>query len=151
MKIRQLKEDDLLDLFNWRNDKDSRKMFEKSNLISFSEHENWFVKSKNNPNIEFFIGQDENIKLGVVRFDFNERTRSSEISININPLMRGKGYGKYLLSESIKQYTKKKRCLIKAKIKNENFISTKLFISLGFSKFKKNSKYTYFEYLHEKN
>ena len=56
MKIRKLKKDDLLDLFNWRNDKFTRKMFTKSNLVTFSEHEKWFIRSIKNPNIVFFIG-----------------------------------------------------------------------------------------------
>ena len=146
MKIRKLNEGDLLDLFNWRNDKFTRKMFTKGNVIDFSEHEKWFIKSKNNPNIEFYIGVEGNKKLGVVRFEFDKLTESSELSININPLMRGKGYGKDLLKKSIRQYINNNKNLLKAKIKNENDISTRLFVSLGFSQYKKNSKYTYFEY-----
>ena len=45
-----------------------------------------------------------NIKIGICRFDFNEKDSSSEVSINMNPEMRSLGFGKRFLFQCIEVY-----------------------------------------------
>ena len=66
------------------------------------------------------------------RFDFLEKENYSEFSININPAERGKGYSKQLLFSAIDLYLSKKKRILRAKIKENNIPSIKLFTSLGF-------------------
>ena len=132
MKIRDINHNDLHDLFEWRNNYESRKMSFDNKKINLEEHEKWFNESIKNPNKEFFIGEEDGIKLGVCRFDFYEKENYSDISININPAVRGKGYGKELLNRSLKIYLNNKKRILRAKIKEDNIPSIKLFTSLGF-------------------
>tara|TARA_B100000886_G_scaffold169003_1_gene115683 strand:- start:7136 stop:7999 length:864 start_codon:yes stop_codon:yes gene_type:complete len=147
MRIRAIKEEDSKEIFIWRNDELSRDMFIDDKLITFNEHKEWFKKAINDQDIDFYIGENEICKLGIVRFNFNSKNKFSEISININPSMRNKSYGKELLLNAIKLYLKKKNCILKAKIKSKNEISIRLFKSLGFKVISKNSKFYNLEYL----
>ena len=57
-----------------------------------------------------------------------------EVSINISPASRGKGFGKQLLTNGIRRLHKEvKNCkFIRAEVKKENEYSNKLFKSCGF-------------------
>ena len=147
MRIRSIKEEDSKEIFIWRNDELSRNMFIDSKVITFKEHEEWFKKALNDKNIDFFIGENEDCKLGIVRFNFNSKNKFSEISINMNPAMRNKSYGKELLLNAIKLYSSKKNCILRAKIKIKNEISIRLFKSLGFKVISKNSEFYNLGYL----
>ena len=147
MRIRSIKKEDSKEIFIWRNDELSRNMFLDTKVITFKEHNAWFKKAINDKNIDFFIGENEVCKLGIVRFNFNPKNKFSVISINMNPLMRNKSYGKELLSTEIKLYIKKKHCILQAKIKVKNEISIRLFKSLGFRVISKNSKFYNLGYL----
>ena len=146
MQIRTIKKEDCIEIFNWRNNKISRIMSFNNQIISFSDHEKWFKENINNPLIVFFIGENENGKLGIVRFELDLKKNFSEVSINMNPEMRGKGFGRELLKKSIEAYLKNRKCVLKAKIKIENEISMKLFLSMGFSISEKKKEFFYLEY-----
>ena len=94
--------------------------------------------SKSSGNKTFYIGEHNGTKIGVCRFEYNNEKNISEISINLNPNERGKGYGKKLLTNAIKTYLKNKNCILSAKIKEDNTISLGLFSSSGFLVTKKN-------------
>ena len=109
MRIRNIIEEDSEDLFQWRNDLQTRKMSIKQNEISLDEHYIWFKKSIKNPNIDFYICEIESNKLGVCRFDFDKKLNQSKISINMNPEFRGKRFGGQLLKKVITEYKKKEK------------------------------------------
>ncbi len=145
MKIRNINQKDSKDLFEWRNDFGSRKMSFEKKKITLEEHEKWFKESIRSPNKIFYIGEYSGIKIGVCRFEFNNKKNVSEISININPNERGKGYGRKLLTNAIETYLKNKNCILTAKIKKENTISLELFSSSGFLVTKKDKGIIYME------
>ena len=122
-----------------------------SELLTYSNHKFWLNTIIKDPYIDFFIGINEGFKIGVVRFNFDEINKFAELSININPNYRGKGLGKKLLLKSISKYLYKKQCLIKAKIKNNNERSIKLFLSIGFLIVEKTSELTFLEYVNKLN
>ena len=145
MKIRNINQKDSKDLFEWRNNFGSRKMSFENKKITLEEHEKWFKKSIISSNKTFYIGEHNGTKIGVCRFEYNNEKNISEISINLNPNERGKGYGKKLLTNAIKTYLKNKNCILSAKIKEDNTISLRLFSSSGFLVTKKNKGVIYME------
>lgn len=132
MEIRNIKKEDSIDIFQWRNDNQSRKMCNDQKVITLSEHNKWFRESIKNRHRKFFIGEYKGTKLGVCRFDLSKNKSYAEVSINMNPDIRGKGYGKRFLLESIRIYLKNNKFFLTAKIKEDNLISLKLFSFVGF-------------------
>ena len=134
MLVRFAVKEDCNDIFKWRNDKYSVKMFRTSKSVTLQEHKRWFNKillNKTNKYL-FICLNKKNEKIGVVRFDI--KNNDAEISINIAPEMRGKGLGTKCLIETI-IYSQKHLsnvAFLIAKIKNINKASQKIFLSAGF-------------------
>ena len=84
MLIRKAKQSDCRDILNWRNDKITRKMFFNRNIITYEIHKEWFFEILKDINKVMYIGELENYKIGVCRFDFNKSELVSEVSINMN-------------------------------------------------------------------
>ena len=146
MLIRNIKLDDSEDLFRWRNDLNTRKMSFLGDEISYDKHFKWLKDAIANPNIEFYIGEFRNNKLGVCRFDYEKESNESKISINMNPYLRGKGFGKKFLQNVIIQYLKKRKSILLAEIKDKNIISINLFKSVGFEILSNKNEITLMEY-----
>ena len=68
----------------------------------------------------------------ICRFDFNASENCAEVSINLNPEMRGKGLASKLLFHSIKKYREGNLIQLKATIKKENIASIKIFKKCDF-------------------
>ena len=143
MIIRNAKIDDIIDIYKWRNDPLSRSMSIDTSYVSIAKHKLWFNKTLTNPNKKMYIGLVKREKIGVTRFDFNENFISTEVSINLNPLMRGKNLSSKLLSKSISLYLKNKNIKLLATVKNQNLSSLKIFKKLGFKKHHEDKKYQY--------
>ena len=124
--------EDSIDVLNWRNDIASREMSINAGVISPFEHLNWFEGMLNNRSHIGFIGELNSEKIGVVFMKIHNS--SAKVSINLNPLHRGKRLGGILLRSSmfevqnlfpkIQQFT--------AEIKNTNIVSIKVFAQNGF-------------------
>ena len=94
MLIRLANQSDSLDILQWRNNKISRKMSLDNNIITPDIHQSWFNKVLVDNSKILYIGELDNKKVGVCRFEFYKSKLVSEVSINLNPKLRGKGYGK---------------------------------------------------------
>ncbi|MBU1849264.1 MAG: GNAT family N-acetyltransferase [Nanoarchaeota archaeon] len=134
--------EDLKDIYNWRNDKQTRQVSFNSKKISLNEHKEWFNKAINNAYINIFIITKKNgDKIGQIRFNKNKNKKQTEISIMIGPEYRGQGYGTRILIEGTKLFFNNFDATeIIAKIKNENTASLRVFEKTGFQKYKLNSK-----------
>ena len=132
MLIRNADLSDLQDIFEWRNDSFSRSMSLSSEVVSLNEHIDWYQRSLKNPNRRIYIGSINELKIGLVRFDFDENTKKSEVSINLNPIFRSKGFGFTLLSKSISVYKQSKETPLIATVKKENGSSLRIFTKCGF-------------------
>ena len=120
------------DIFEWRNDADTRKMSHDSAMVTWQTHEKWFDASLQNKDRCLLICVDNTQMIGMVRLDIagNDAT----LSINLNPKMRGLGLASPCLTEAmtffknafpnIKTYT--------AQIKAVNLASRKAFENVGF-------------------
>ena len=132
MLIRTALVSDSQDILNWRNDKISREMSFNNNIITPDKHKAWFLNSLKNPAITMYVGEEKNYKIGICRFDIHNDYAFTEVSININPLVRGKGYAKKFLQFSINTYFKKKKNKLIAQTKKKNLASIKIFKAAGF-------------------
>jgi RimJ/RimL family protein N-acetyltransferase len=135
IKIRQANLNDCKSLFDWRSDELSRTMSFNGSSSSIEEHEVWFKNSLCNVDRALYIGELGDKKLGVCRFDFLESEQLAEVSINMNPSMRGCGLGKKFLFESIEFYLEKNGYNLLAKVKPNNLASLNIFESAGFESF----------------
>ena len=130
MLVRHACSSDSLDILTWRNDKTSRKNFLSEGIVSQDEHNLWFAS--NDRNRTMYIGESDGFKVGICRFDFNERELCSKISINMNPAARSKGLGKIFLQSSIEMYLDQTNYDLKAEVKIDNIASKKIFSYAGF-------------------
>jgi|TARA_B100000787_G_C16113943_1_gene259400 L-amino acid N-acyltransferase YncA len=131
MLVRHACSSDSEDILAWRNDKTSRKMSLNKDIVSLDEHNLWF-ESSSDLNRVIYIGENDGLKVGICRFDFNEKELCSKVSINMNPTVRGKGLGKVFLKSSVEMYLDQTNYDLIAKIKTDNIASKKIFSYAGF-------------------
>jgi RimJ/RimL family protein N-acetyltransferase len=132
MLIREAKTSDSREIFAWRNDLLSSSMSISNSKIDFKEHEKWYQGSLKDSKKKLYIGMIAEEKIGICRFDFNASENCAEVSINLNPEMRGKGLASKLLFYSMKKYREGNLLQLKATIKKENIASIKIFKKCDF-------------------
>ena len=132
MKIKEADNSDSLDVFEWRNDPISCQMFISNNKVTLEEHKKWYESSLTNPLRKIYIGILTDEKVGICRFDIDSKMTSAEVSINLNPTMRGKNLSYQLLSDSIKTFKKTNQISLTATIKKENKASLIIFQKCSF-------------------
>jgi len=93
--IRAVRADDSESLFAWRNHPSIRAVSRNSDSINREEHRRWFTTVLNDPNRVLLIGEQNDIPVGVVRFDIQKR--QAEVSIYLVPGNNGRGCGRDLL------------------------------------------------------
>ena len=145
MIIREAEIKDSIDVFYWRNDQLSCDMSINNKKISIKDHQKWYQSILKDSLRKLYIGEDSDKKIGICRFDYNELDNCSEVSINLNPKMRGKNLSYEFLINSIKKYLEKTPCKLKARIKKENKASLKIFEKCGFIYFAKDNNFNYLE------
>ena len=148
LRYRNVSIDDSSTLLEWRNDFEVRKFSFNKSLISNKEHEIWFMNRLNYLDKEpFWIFEEFEELVGMVRFDKSYEESKFEISILVNEFYRNKGYGKRILDISIKKflllYPKAK---IIAKIHLQNTPSLKLFRQTGFINLETRDSYQILEF-----
>lgn len=135
LNIREAVKEDCKDIFDWRNDEQTRAASFNSEMVSYATHAKWFEAALQNPARLIYIGIDQNgIKIGVIRLDIlNDEV--AEISINLSPQMRGRGLGSLLISIACDQLVPKlNKSLIVARTRDGNLASIKSFVKSGFLK-----------------
>ena len=140
--IRKAEKSDLKDIFNWRNDKLTISMFKNDDTVSWNEHCLWFNQKIKDKSCLLLIGEKTSTKLGVIRFDILRD--HSVISINLNPVCRGKKYSKTFLAMGCNYYFSLFNIRIISEIKKVNFSSINIFESVGFKR--ENTKENYLVY-----
>ena len=147
MIIQKIIKKDSLDIWLWRNDKRSIFFSKNKKKITLEAHNKWFRKNLKNKKIEFYIGyivkNNEKKKVGIVRF--NIKSKYALVSINLNPVMRGKSLSYILLAAGIKKFLKFKKIKVIAEIKKNNFASIKCFLKSGFRFLKSRNQYNFYQ------
>lgn len=125
---------DSRDIWTWRNDEITRKMSNTINPISWRAHSDWFEESLSNPYRYLYIALlNGKEKIGVCRFDVDILKEKAEVSININPLYRNRGFSSIVLKKSINIFQNCLKIKLTATIKKINTGSIKSFTSIGFN------------------
>ena len=147
MIIQKIVKKDASDIWLWRNDKKSIFFSKNKKKITLEAHNKWFRKNLKNKKIKFYIGsiikKNEKKKVGVVRF--NIKSKYALVSINLNPLMRGKSLSYILLAAGIKKFLKFKKIKLIAEVKKNNFASIKCFLKNGFRYLKSRNQYNIYQ------
>ena len=141
--IREANQDDCKFIFDWRNNKLSKKMSFNNRQISYQDHLFWFSESLKNPNRILYVCEISGSRAGVCKFDYDFKINNADISININPKMRDIGIGKRFLSLAIDKYSELKETNLSARIKKNNFPSKKIFLYAGFKILKEENEVIY--------
>ena len=139
MLCRLITLEDSSDILTWRNDPASRKMSNTWSIISPTEHATWFADMLENRDHIGIVGEVNGEKIGVVFMLISAGT--SNVSINLNPLHRGKGVAASLLRSSILEVQKIFPTIqqFTAEIKDTNTASMKIFVQNGFNMHIKNA------------
>jgi UDP-2,4-diacetamido-2,4,6-trideoxy-beta-L-altropyranose hydrolase len=118
--------------YDWANDRVTRSVSFNQNLISWEDHQGWYINKLNQSSCRLLIGEDKDkLAFGIVRFDLQDDV--AIISINLEPTMRGKGLGILLILVScleILHHSSVRQ--IRALIKPDNRSSLKAFQRAGF-------------------
>jgi RimJ/RimL family protein N-acetyltransferase len=124
--------EDCENIFSWRQHNQTRRFSFNKELISFQEHQNWFLKAIENPDKMIFIGEIRGEPIGVLRYDVEGE--GAAVSIYLVPGKYGSGYGPLMLKEGNK-WLKRQRPELKfvyAHIIPDNIASIKAFAKAGF-------------------
>ena len=101
MTILRATKNDSKDIWSWRNDELTKKMSITTDNVQWDTHSAWYEASLINPNRYLYIGSINNEKIGMCRVDIDIENNIAEVSINVNPLHRGKKLSSHLLSKGI--------------------------------------------------
>ena len=145
MKIHNVKEIDSMLIWNWRNDIETRMMSRNSEIIKWEDHKLWLTNKLNDLEDKLYIFKEEQIPIGIVIFS-KLNTNKFEISININPELRSKGYGNKLLMLALRKFEKDNinEYTIIATIKKINKKSQSLFLKMLFKLEGSDDEYLYY-------
>ena len=125
--------DDSQSIFDWRNDIDTRKTSIETNEVSWNDHMSWIKKKMDSEDCIMIIFGEEKENIGVVRLE--KQDNLFEVSININPLYRKKGYGTTLLIESESFLSGYNEVCLQATIKESNLASIAVFTKAKYELF----------------
>ena len=118
---------DINDIFEWRNHPDIRKNFFNQEMLSWDEHEQWFMAKLNDPDATVYMTYHRQEKIGSIRFESKDSVIKT--SLMLNPDFLGKGFGSKVIRLGVEEFIKDKNpneSLI-AEIKKDNIASIKAF------------------------
>jgi len=132
--FRDVRPKDSLLIWQWRNDEVTRKMSRLIEKVSWDDHERWLATSLANSQRILWFVQDQDLNIGVVRFDLSGK-ETAEISVNLNPEHRRKGYGSMVIGQAsnmfLEEYSDQVQ-KISASIRRENPASMRAFLKAGY-------------------
>jgi len=99
VRLRRARMDDALDVLGWRNDPHTRAMSREGGLVEPDAHLAWFEKALADPRKLVFVAESDGRKVGMARFD--DLGGAWEVSINLAPAERGRGFGRALLEAAL--------------------------------------------------
>lgn len=103
-----------------------------NNTVPFESHVEWFEKAIMDQSRVLCMGVLDGEAFGIVRF-LKEEDHIYEVSINLNPKMRGKGLGATFLAKSIEFLGEMGKIdLLYAMLKKVNYPSKRTFEKNGF-------------------
>ncbi|MDQ0089899.1 RimJ/RimL family protein N-acetyltransferase [Paenibacillus anaericanus] len=132
MKLRHIEHDDIIWMWECRNEIGSRNNSIHTDEVTLSEHIDWVNQSRLMNNRKLMIAYDKDQKIAVVRLDREDY--EGTVSINVAKEHRGKGNSSIILKElevAALEWDKRIHTL-KAVIKKGNNASIKTFSRAGY-------------------
>jgi RimJ/RimL family protein N-acetyltransferase len=140
IKIRPATAGDSRDVFDWRNDEQTRRASISQSEVGWAEHERWLASSLADSSSVLFIAElvdegDAASAVGMCRFDLAADRQTAEVSINLNPAFRGRGLSGPVLRAAIKRFLAAyEGATLEATIRLDNVASGRIFTASGFSR-----------------
>ena len=130
--IRQISDEDCRDIHEWRNDITTRQMSLNGDTVDYEHHRSWFSKVLSSDEHVGLVGETNYEKIGIVHF--REHEKQTFVSINLNPIFRGKGLSSTFLAKSLDFYLIKHFHITHflAEIKCDNIKSERIFKNNNF-------------------
>ena len=145
--IRPATTDDARNLWQWRNDPLTRAMFKNTDAVSWESHARWFDEALTNPHQLLFIGEQQHGEpVGICRFDIDADAGHADVSLNVNPALRGKGLAHPLLSGAMQIFRAHYPQPLQATIKKQNLASIACFTKCGFALTREDDVYGYYTF-----
>lgn len=133
--VRSATREDCRDMWELRNEPDTRKASFNEDPILYIDHEKWFLLQLKAPSSKILIVENESSRtIGYARFNINPPL--AKISVTINRKERSKGYGTAairLASDHILHTEKEVRTII-AEVRKDNGRSISAFEQAGFTR-----------------
>ena len=118
----------------WVNDPLVRENAFNQQQIALEDHQIWFKRQLNNPDVIMLIAESEYGPVAQVRFDREDSKFT--ISYSIANQFRGFGLGKTIISKAIDYLKNPQPFTLIAEVKEGNISSQKIFEKIGFNKVK---------------
>ena len=125
--VRLAKESDAKSLFDWRNNPNIRAASEQTKPLIWEDHIKWLTHTLQSDTQHVFIGEQDGLPIGVVRFSVEHD--HALVSIALAPGTQGKGFGRSLLALGMAQIGSMP---IRARIRSDNVASRTCFAACGF-------------------
>lgn len=132
--LRPATTDDSTAVFEWRNDETTRAASVTTAAVPWTDHERWYSGVLADPARLLYIAWEGDERVGLCRFDTDAALTTAEVSINLNPAYRGKGYAIRILRGAIERFRADGGAGLRltATIRPENVASLKTFAAIGF-------------------
>lgn len=143
IKIQKATIEDSDEILMWRNDAQSRMMFRTHDRVSSEEHREWFEGYLMGGKTTIYIGIWSKKKIGVCNFSYDDELKTSEVSINVNPMLRGLGLASQFLNNAIREYRTINNSIITAVVRQNNKPSISIFKKCNFILTKQDENYCY--------
>jgi methionyl-tRNA formyltransferase len=143
IKVQKATLEDFDEILMWRNDELSRLMFRTQDYVSVEQHKKWFDDYLMGNNTTIYMGFWSEKKIGVCHFKYDKESKTSEVSINVNPNYRKLGLASQFLNNAIKEYRVNNNSIITAAVKQNNKPSIRVFKKCSFILTKQDENYFY--------
>lgn len=132
-------------LWEWRNDPLTVEMSKTQKKVKWLEHKYWLENIRKQCNTKIYIAKNLDLKrIGMSRFQENKE-KEVEVSINICPKIRGKGFSYDFLRLSVKKYLDYNKSILIATIRKENNASIKCFSKCGFDLVSEDNQFYFYK------
>ena len=133
MNLRKADNDDLIFLFELRNEQVVRENSFNTYPIGLDQHMAWFANRVSSPDCLLFIAENDGKKIGQIRYELDGPDNEALVSLAIVPDERGKGFGADVLRAGCEHVLREKGpTRFVAYIKSVNISSIKTFKKVGF-------------------
>jgi len=117
--------------------------------VDWDSHNRWYVQALSSPDCFLYVGKLGAESIGVCRFDMDSGNVTAKVSINLNPIFRGRHLSSQLLAAAIDEFWRTNKTDLRATVKKENTSSLKCFTNCGFMVSYEEGNYRHYSLSHK--